>query len=171
MKNKKGFTLIELIIYIAIIGLIMSSFVSFSIIMANSRNKNYAAREVQANFRNILDIVTRKVKEANSINMGASIFGSDPGVLSLSMDDPSKDPTIIDLDQDDGVMQITEGTSNPVAITSNEIQVTNLVFENLSGTSPRNNIRIQLTLEFNGEDNDQNFNYSEDFQTAISLRH
>ena len=171
IKNKKGFTLIETIIYVGIIGLILSGFISFSVVIADSRNKNYVTQEVQANFRSAFDLITKKIKEADSINVGASTFNSDPGVLSLAMDDAGENPTIINLSQDDGVLQIKEGSSEPVAIVSDEIRVTNLVFTNLSTASPRENVRIELTLEFNNQASDVEFNYSESFQTAVSLRH
>ena len=43
-----------------------------------------------------------------------------------------EDPTIFDIS--DGALRITEGAGSPVAITNNKIQVSDLVFENVSNS-------------------------------------
>lgn len=171
IKKKAGFTLIETIIYVGIIGLVLSSLVSFSVVISNSRNKNYVAGEVHASARIVLDLISQKIKEAENINVGASTLNSDPGLLSLSMSDISKDPTIIKLNQDDGILQIKEGSGDEVDITTDEIKITNLVFSNLNSTSPRENVKIDITIEFNNQGDSVEFDYSKSYQTAVSLRH
>lgn len=168
-KNQKGFTLIETIIYIAIIGTVIAVFVDFSLSVSSSRNKVYSAQEVHANAREILSLITTKVHEADNINIGASTFGADPGVLSLAMTDPAKNPTIIFLNQDDGQLQITEGLDPVINISSDEVKVKNLVFSNLSPSTKRENVKIDLTIEYNGSE-DVDFNYSRSFQTSASIR-
>lgn len=167
---QKGFSLIELIIYLAIVSGVVLSMVLFSLSVSGSRAKTYVAQEVQANARVALNIISQKIKLANGVNMGVSIFGLDPGVLSLSMADAAKNPTVIDLDQDNGVLQIKEGVSSPVAITSDEVKVTNLVFTNLTSTGARENIRIEFTVEYNNPSGDIRYDHSRSLQTAVSLR-
>ncbi|MFH1661924.1 MAG: hypothetical protein ABIA02_02415 [Candidatus Falkowbacteria bacterium] len=103
-------------------------------------------------------------------NTGESTFDSDPGVLSLSMADASKNPTIINLTADNGQIQIKEGSTDEVLITSNEVKITNLVFTDLTGTSDKENIRVQITVEFNNLGTDIDYDYSQSLQTSISLR-
>jgi type II secretory pathway pseudopilin PulG len=177
MKNPKqylnfrsGFTLVETLIYIAIIGTAVSSFVAFSISVSNSRNKTYVVGEVQANARTAMDIMSQRIHASTGVNTGASTFGSDPGVLSLSMADVLKDPTILDLDMDDGVLRITEGVSAPIPLTSDETKVTNLVFTDLTGSGTRENIKIEVTVEFNNTSGDIEYDYSQSLQTSVSLR-
>ena len=170
LKANSGFTLIESLIYVALIGLVVSGFISFSLSISDLRNKNYVTQEVQANARTALNLITQKILSANSVNIGSSIFGSDPGELSLSMTNESKNPTIINLNVDNGILQITEGLSSAVAVTSNKVKITNLVFANLTSTGEKENIRIQMTVEYNNAEGDIKYNYSQTIQTAISLR-
>ncbi|MFC1595128.1 type II secretion system protein J [Patescibacteria group bacterium] len=174
MKSKKiqeGFTLIETLIYIAIIGMVVSSFVVFSISVSNSRNKTYVVQEVQANARTALDIMSQKIRASTGVNTGSSTFGSDPGVLSLSMADGARNPTVFDLNQNDGVLRITEGVSSAVPIVSDEVKITNLVFLDLtSDGSFRENIRINMTVEYDNPSGDKEFEYSQTLQTAIGIR-
>ena len=137
--------------------------------ISNSRNKNYVVQEVQANARVALDIIGQRVRAASGVNIGSSTFGSDPGVLSLVMTDGAKNPTIINLDQDDGVLQITEGLSGAVSLTSDEVKITNLVFTNLTPSGERENIKVEMTVEYASAE-DVEFSYSQSYQTAVSLR-
>ena len=134
--NKAGYTIVELIIYIALIGTLVSGIVLYSLSVTSARNKNYVAQEVQANGRFVLDVIGQRIRAATGVNAGSSTFDFDPGVLSLSMSDSGKDPTIIDLTANDGQLQITEGVSSAVSLTSDEVKVTNLVFTNKSNINP-----------------------------------
>jgi len=169
IKNQKGFTLIEALIYLAIIGGVLAAFLNFSLSISQSRNKTYVVQEVQANNRVALDRITQAIESASGINIGSSTFDTDPGVLSLSMSSSTLNPTIISLSQNDGTLQITEGAGSPVAITSSEVKVTNLQFIRLNQANNRQNIRVFLTVEFNAT-GDVNFMYSQSLQTAVSLR-
>lgn len=166
-----GFTLVETLVYITIIAMVVVAFVSFSISVSNSRNKAYVVQEVQANARTTLDLISQRIRAAVGVNTGSCTFGSDPGVLSLAMAEETENPTIIDLDQDNGSLQITQGLGDPVLITSNKVKVTNLVFTNLTPlTVDRENIRVEITLEYDNAGSDIEYTYSQSLQTAVSLR-
>ena len=169
MKNNNGFTLIEILIYVAILGAILATFVTYSMSITDMRSKNYVEQEVQANARVSMDIISKKIRSANGVNIGASTFNGDPGVLSLSMADASKNPTIINLDQDNGTLQIKEGSGSEVAIVSNEVQVTNLIFTNLTGSSTRENIGMELSIEYK-HTGDKYYNYKNSLRSSASVR-
>lgn len=167
---QKGFTLIELLIYIAIVGAIAAGFIRFSLSISDSGSKSFVVQEVHGNGRVALDLISQRIRAATGVNTGSSTFGSDPGVLSLVMADAAKNPTVINLTADNGVLQIKEGSSSAVAITSSEVQITNLVFTNLTPTGARENIRFQLTVAYNDSSGDVEYTYSKSFQTAVSVR-
>lgn len=167
--NKRGFTLIETLIYIAIIGGVVATFMSFSLSITQSRNKTYVVQEVQANSRTALDIITQKIRSASGVNTSTSVFGSDPGFLSLSMVSSTLNPTTIGLNADDGVLQIKEGSSASTTITTDEVKVSNLVFTNLTVSSTKENIKLQMTIDFVSSEY-VNYEYSQDIQTSVSVR-
>jgi type II secretory pathway pseudopilin PulG len=172
MKQKRyqGFTLIETLIYVAIIGAAVSSFVLFSISVSNSRSKTYVVQEVQANARVAMDIMSQKIREATGVNTGASTFGSDPGILSLSMANAAKNPTVFSLSQNDGVLQIVEGASPAIPLISDEVKITNLLFTNLTGTGVRENVRIEMTVAYNNLDTDIRYDHSQSLRTTVGVR-
>lgn len=165
----KGFTIIEYIIYLAIIGLMASAFIMFSVSAAGPRNKTYSFQETQSNNREVLHAISSAIRQADSINGAASVFGSHPGVLTLNYASPPLDPTVISLVEESGTMQIKQGSSDPVNITSEAVMVTNLIFTDLSTGSKHENVRFEVMLEY-ASASDQTFRASQSFQSSAGIR-
>ena len=164
-----GFTLIELLIYIVVIGGVAVTFISYSLSVAGARNKTYVAQEVQANARVAMAIISQRIRAASSVDTANSVFAPvNPGKLSLLMPDGST--TIIDLTSPNGALRVKDGLNSPVNATSSKVIVTNLVFTNLSGNSPRENIRIELTLVYDNSSGGVEYNYSQSLRTTVSVR-
>ncbi|OGH86237.1 MAG: hypothetical protein A2493_00820 [Candidatus Magasanikbacteria bacterium RIFOXYC12_FULL_33_11] len=171
MLNKKGFTIIETLIYVAIVALVSTGLMKFSISITNTRNKVYVVQEVHANMRDALTFIEKKIQEANGINTGSSTFDTDPGVLSLSMASSTLNPTIISLSSDDGILQITEGTSDPIYITTGEVRVSDLQFSDISLGSISKTISFSLTIDYNsGTYSSQDFKFTQSESGIASIR-
>ncbi|MEK7099397.1 MAG: type II secretion system protein [Patescibacteria group bacterium] len=167
MRNP-GFTLLELVIYLAIISGAILSFTYFILSVSNSRTKTYVAQEVHANGRTALEVISQRIRAANGI------VSVTPTVLTLdfSTANPAKHPTAIDRDAGN-TLRITEDTDGaPVVmtITSDDVTVTALAFTNLTGTGSRENIKINLTIAYDNPSGSSAFTYSKDFTTAVSVR-
>lgn len=158
-----GFTLIETLIYIAITGVILVSFVFFSLSISDSRDKSYVVQEVQANSRLALNLIAQKIRRADDVITPTE--GNSNNSLTLDMPVPDPDMTFSIIG---GVINITEGAVD-TPITSNKINVSNLTFTNLAGIGERDNIRVELVMEYKAT-GDVEFTYSESIDTAVSLR-
>jgi type II secretory pathway pseudopilin PulG len=169
MKDQRGVTLVELVVYITIVGVIMVTMVSFMMNLITSRSKISAVSEVLANARLIQDRLNDAARHAEGINVGGSTFGVDPGVLSLNMVDVGVDPTVFSLTSDDGQFQINEADGGNVLVSSNDVKITNLVFSNLTTVEDIGIIQVKFTVtSINPSDSDL-FDYAENFQTAIRI--
>lgn len=166
-KYQDGFTLIELILYLAIISGIAVAFVYYSISITNTRAKTYVVQEVHANARTALDIISYRIKAANGVN--SPLNGASGSSLSLAMADVAKNPTVFDLDINQ-VLRITEGLGSSVPVTSDEVRVTSLTFTNLTSTSARGNVRVQMTMGYDNPSGGVHYTYSRTFQTTVSVR-
>lgn len=164
-----GFTLVEALVFIAIFSIILVAILNVTLNTLAARNKNYAASEVHQSARLILDILSQRIRASNGVNIGASTFNTNPGVLSLSMSTAGVNPTIFDRDATTQGLRITEGVGSPVILTPNTVKLTKLIFKNLTGNSSRESIRIIITLEYSNP-SDPQFSYLYDFQTTVSLR-
>ncbi len=166
--NKQGFTLIELIIYVALIGGVVVALTSIALTIMQARSKAAVNQELNASARSGLEYITNAIRESDGVTLGGSVFGSDPGTLELSMPEASLDPTIFSLTADDGQLQVSENGVTTILMPTT-VNVTNLEFTNLTGTGRTENIRIEITVEYNGAAS-QEFVASQSYQTTISVR-
>ena len=88
--------------------------------------------------------------------------------ISLGMVDLAKNPTILDVDAN-GIVRIKEGAASPVPITSDEVKAKKLGFT-IFTTGARENVLVNLTLEYDNPSGDAHYNYSKSFQTTVSVR-
>ena len=169
MKDESGLTLIETIIYVAILSLIVVAFVVFSLSISSNRNNAFAAQEVQVNLRTAVTLMSQRIRAATDINIPESNFNSDPGYLSLEMASSTLNPTIITLSEDNGAIVIKEGNSATTTVTTDEVVISNLIFRQRGGNSPRANIQIEIDARYSAEVT-SDFAYSQSVQTAVTLR-
>ncbi len=167
--HEAGFTLFETVISIGLLLVVVASFGGFVASLINTHSKLQSVHEVQGNARLALDVIARLIRSARDVNDASSVWGTDPGVLSLSVVDPTKNPTVIRLDQDDGMLTIQEGASAPVALTSSSVRITALQFTRYAHPEGDGTIGIRLTLSSTSQ-SDAYVSYTDTYQTAISLR-
>lgn len=164
--SKNGFTLVETLIYIAIIGVVTISFISFSISISNSRNKNYVVQEVQANIRFSLAKISEKIRGAENVLSPAE--GNSSTTLELDM--PGAEPDLT-FRVNEGVLELVQGVGSPIPLTSDEVKVSNLKFFNHSSSGETENVGINLKIDYRSNNSDKEFSYSREHKTAVSLRH
>ncbi|QQS60850.1 MAG: prepilin-type N-terminal cleavage/methylation domain-containing protein [Candidatus Moraniibacteriota bacterium] len=162
--NKKGISLIELLIYIAIMGILLTSIVSFITVNENMKKRNQAISEVEIQGWEAMRFITKSIKNAQSIT--GPIFGENSAVLTLVVDDVTKSPTIFDLNA--GALRIKEGLSDPVTLTDSRMIVDTLSFTNFGSSTTKGSIKIQ----FNGSyfDTSENTDYQKTFYGTATPR-
>lgn len=166
--KQSGFTLIELIIYIAIVGAVVTALILFSLSQMQARSKQYALGEVQANGRVAMETMGERIRRAEGINVGGSTLGSSPGVLSLVMADAAVNPTVFRVESGQLVME--EGVSPAVSLTTGLVEIRSLVFRELSGGGARGNVGIELIVGYVNPSNDVYYEAEQHLETSVSLR-
>lgn len=149
-KIRKAFTLIEVIIYIALSSVVIVSIMTFSIHMIYTGEKTIIRHEAEQNAYFVLQRIIDEIRSAKDLNINSSDFGNNPGVLSLSKKDAEKNPTVFNVS--DSIIRIQQGSKSPLPLLPDNIQITNLVFTNLSIANKTKTIRIQLTLRHKNAD-------------------
>lgn len=137
MKNKKGFTLIELIIYIALVSVFIVGATRFSLNIIYGREKTQRQQNVSGNARTALERITFEIKNADSIvNVSPT---------SLQLNNANLGNITISLSS--GRIAIAYGAVNTF-LTSNQVNVTSLDFTDLS-TGNSKNINVSITIADN----------------------
>lgn len=162
----KGFTLIELIIYIGIVtGILLVAF-NFGLEIIYGNVKSQAIREVQQNSRLAIEKINESILGASSINSPTP--GNSSNSLSLTMQGLSLDPTIFEVV--DNKLKITQGEDGPYELTNDRVKVTSLQFTNVSYEEAPGTIRVQISIEHVNPNNLSQYEASLEMENTISLR-
>ena len=150
VQTKKGVSLVELLLYMAIMGILLTSIVSFISVNESMNKRNQAISEVDMQGWEIMRFLTQSIKNAQSVTQ--PVFGESSIALSLIVDDQVKNPTIFDVSS--GVVRVKEGLSSPIALTNAQVIVSNLLFTNVGSDATKESIKIQFDISyFNMSDN------------------
>ena len=153
MRRPFGFSFVEVLLYVLFIGGMLVVFAGFVIDTLDDRTRGVAALEVQQNSRLATERMLLEIRAAKSIRATSSTFDANLAlpinagkVLSLEMASSTLNPT--EFDVAGNILRIRQGaTSTFTPLTSNEAQVTNLTFRNLSDGGSRH-VGLTLTVEF-----------------------
>lgn len=134
--SQKGFTLIELILYIALVSIFITGAIFFAWDVVYGREKAFQQQIVEQNTRSALARVAYEIRHAEDIQS----VPADQIVL-----DNDGSTTTIALSE--GTVQITTGDAGPYDLTSNQVEVTALSFTDLSSSDENSkDINVSITV-------------------------
>lgn len=128
-RTTGGFTLVEILLYIALSGLFIAAMVPFSLNIFGLYAKAAVARETSAVARGIAEEIVSAIRSADGVDADGSAFGAEQGRLSLDQVGTSDRLTI---DVDDGTLRFRMGNASPVPLHGSSVFVDSIVFENRS---------------------------------------
>ncbi len=124
LNKQNGFTLIELILYIALVTIILSALVPFAWSTVETGVKSSVQQEVNANARYISERTKYEIRNASGINSVSATS------ISLATSTPATNPTVIDLLG--GNIRIKQGVGSTVNLNSENTVINSLIFTNYS---------------------------------------
>ncbi|MEK7453005.1 MAG: prepilin-type N-terminal cleavage/methylation domain-containing protein, partial [Patescibacteria group bacterium] len=81
--NKRGFSLIEILVYIAVLGIIIATVASFLSDVLKTNSKSSAKQAVSNNITLVSNTISNEIRFAKNIYTPTSFLNSDSGQLSL----------------------------------------------------------------------------------------
>jgi Tfp pilus assembly protein PilE len=154
----KGFTLIELVLYIAIVSMMLITLIPFAWNIIEGGTKSSTQQEVFDNARYISEQIKYQIRNAIGINSVA------PTQISLVTADSTTNPTIISLTGTDMTMKLGNGGSiNLNSANATISAVSGVIFTNYtSADNKTKNIQFVFTTRANysGSGSRQEFNES-----------
>ena len=168
-NTEQGFTLIELILSIALTSIIIGAASAFMIDIFKARSKSTTVLEVQQNVRFAMNKMNYSIRNsAGGINAGSSSFSpTDPGSIYLEMGAGAADDIVFDVSG--GRLRMTVGGGSPEFLTTDEVEVTRLIFTNNTVTGSPRNVSIDLAIQFANPGNKKEFEYNYDAHTSVSV--
>lgn len=142
ITERPGFTLVELLIYVAVFSVLVGGLATFVTSMQAARLRSQTVFEVQDQGENALRMMTQAVRNGTAITTPA--VGANGATLSLTTPDGATSPTTFSLSN--GVLQISEGAGGPIALTNNQVTISQLIVTNVSHPSTPGVVQIQFTV-------------------------
>ena len=140
-QNRAGVTLIEMLLFLAIMGLMASAIIPLLFSVTESRQRQDAIALVEQNGAQVLQEIIRTVQSAERIigpPMGGTGF-----ILALQTDSGATNPTIIA--RNSGSIMMVRGRSRHV-LSSELVGVTHFAVDNTSTAEDRQSVAISLDM-------------------------
>ncbi len=157
-KNREGFTLIEFMIYTAIVVFLIGTLTLTAVNALNARMKVSAMERVTLSAESAMNNITYAVQNAKAVN------SAEGGSLSLDVYPEHDNPTMFSIDN--GRLMIKKGTKDAVPITGERVEVTNLSFNNPSTRM----VEIAITIEHINPQGILSYEFSGSFRTKENIR-
>jgi type II secretory pathway pseudopilin PulG len=152
---KKGFTLVELILYVAIFTLMMTSLIPFAWNIIGGGAKSTTQQEISSNARYVSEIIKYEIRRASGITSVTS--------TSISLTNFSPDSTTV-IGLSGGKITISKNGGGAVNLNSNDTTISSLTFTNYtSAGNTSENIQFAFTMN-------SNFNQTrKEYQSTLSV--
>ena len=148
MQYKQGFSLVEMLIYVAILSLIVSALVLTATSLLRTLAYMQTTSDITEAATVAIERITREIRFADAVNTGASTLGTHPGTLVMSSIDENDNPTTVTISVSGGRIMFAEGSEAAAPLTHAGITISNLTFTHFTSTETEA-VRVELTVEKN----------------------
>ena len=146
MKNQKGFSLIEILIYIAIFAVTAIFLVNILTITTRIQARQSSLAELNQQIFFVASTIERLVRDSSLIENPA---GEASSTLTLRMASSTLDPTKIFVDASSTAIFIQEGSGQSLAITNNKVKIDRFWITKFENPGGRAVVQIDLTISNN----------------------
>jgi len=140
-SHQKGFTLIELVVYVAIMSALVTMVSGLYGMMGKAREKTALIAAVESQGSQAMHVITQTLRNSRVVSEpGGSVATS---TLTITTYAASSTPTVFFTSS--SVLYMTEG-STTVPITGSGVVVTSIAFSNHTASSTNGSVKIVLSL-------------------------
>lgn len=143
-----GFSLTEMIIYIAILAIILTVIINMLVSVIRSQRDIKSSKAIEETFISSFDRMVREIRDSVSID-GTSSFGSNivnGGFLKLNSLDISGNPRTVEFFVSQGILRLRENDVVSGPLMPESASITNMVFYSID-TGRSKAVRIEVTAE------------------------
>jgi len=145
LKNK-GFSILEMLIYVSILTIMLAVIMGVTISIIRSVRVVNALREIESSAIVSFERISRETRLADSIDLAESDFDVADGRLVLIGVDEDNNPRTVEFYLDDGSLMVEENGVEPGSLTQAEAEVTSLIFRHFSGENSEG-VRTEISIE------------------------
>ncbi len=147
-KKQKGFTIIESVIYIALLVIMTGALVEAMVKLSVYYRQVNEIVAVESSGINAMDRIIRETRSASSINSAGSAFNISSGALSLNTTNAVGSSTVIKfaLATTTGKIMLYEDNASLGPLTSENAFVSSLVFKQYSTTTSAA-VKVEMIID------------------------
>jgi len=171
-KTSNGFTLIEILVYIAVSSIIILAVSSFFLWTNRSSAKINASREVLTNSKRAVETMSYEIRHAERIYTPTSVFSSSTGQLSLetkNYNQQGETTSYIDFFICQDQLCLKKEGQSPIILTSEKVKIDNLKFFHINSTSTAS-VQINLEMSYIAPSDKLEYQASINTTSTVSLR-
>lgn len=143
-KLKKGYTLVEMVVYVAILSIITVVIANTLVSFSRSYRDLLALRIVDHSGIDAMERITRDTRSATTVDLANSTLGTSPGVLTLIKTTNSISTTTKFYIQN-GILKTDVNGTYSGPLTLSKASVTNLVFTKIN-SSVGSAVKVDMTI-------------------------
>lgn len=167
-KKNKGFSLLEVLVSIAIFSLILLTVVGSLVAMSNSNSKNKASREARDNAKKALEQIAYEIRSAKSV-YAPTTTSSQLSLETLNYLPAGETATYIDFFLCGTAICLKKEGQSPYQITGDNVEVTALAFIRVQ-TGSTASVKVDLTVNYLNSGGNPSAGGSSALTTSASLR-
>ncbi|MEI7777605.1 MAG: hypothetical protein WCI52_03285 [bacterium] len=141
---KKGFSLAETIVYIALLAIIFIVVINSLVAIMSSYYSIKSSRDIENSAMLGLDRIERDIK--NSSNIAAISTSTNPNSITLNTFDSDNNPLVVRFYVSSGTLLVDENGSYSGPLSDSDVTVSSLLFSPIS-TGNSSGVKIQMTLQ------------------------
>ncbi len=159
-RSRQGFTVLELIVFVAIFSFTIVGFISILVSITKVQVKQGSSAEVSQQSQYVLQTLQYYVERSSLIEAEANTASSS---IKLRMSTDAEDPTLIY--SSGTTVYIKVGTGPVLPLTSNRVAVSNMTFTKKANGPAKDSVSIGFTISYNTQNFQQQF--SQAFSSAV----
>lgn len=163
----KGFTLVEMVLYVALCSILLLSLSTFLSFLLQSRVKSQSIAEVNQQGFQMMQFMTQAIRNGKTVT--SPLDASTSTTLSVTTAVPLLSPVVFSASGTS--LMIQEGSGKQIKLTNSRVAVSSLVFQNIStATNTEKTVKISFVLSYTSSSTKQEYVYSKLFQSSATLR-
>jgi type II secretory pathway pseudopilin PulG len=173
MKNKvqnngeeSGFTLIEVLLYTAIVGSVLLAVASIFSMVIQAREYDQTSSEVNAVGSHMIDRISQEVRNAKAVGSPAQGVTSDRIVLETYT--PETTPVVFSVT--DGVAFLSEGTGDDIPLSSSRVEISGFEVTAMGEGSDGVVLTYSFTVSHINPDGRSEYDYQRMFMGSAASR-
>lgn len=165
---KRGFSLLEVLIYLSIAFVVLTVIVGFVFWLIDSNNKNRVIAQTMNSSKRAMEIMTYEIRAAESVYT-PSTSNSQLSLQTNKHLPNDEKTTYVDFYLCGTQLCFKKESQDPIILTPSSTEISNLNFMYiLSGTSV--SVKIDLTAAYKNPSGRPEYNFSTSLSSTVSLR-